>query len=472
MGMPAFSSIVVMVSTLFLLNLPALAQAPTSKPPDVQNPLNQRLVDAASNGNIAEMKNLIAEGADVNCCTNYGTGTPLMSAAFNHNIEAIKLLLDAGADVNLQGSQGETALAQVVKKCMHTKEALQIAELLLHRGADPNIKDTKGQTLFERSSTSLVYHCEKMNKLLVAYKKQEPPAADTSSRYKRDLNAGLVKAAGEGNIEEMKTLLAGGADVNCCKDQGTPLMLAAFHRQTQAVKSLLEHGAEVNLQDKQGQTALHQVVKGCLDHESLKTAALLLENGADITILNQDGASAWSGAYPFVPPPAFSRCQPMRQLLFKYTQKQAARLSVGFPAGKRTEWQSRLHNFLSLLAGRNDVEEIKFAIAAGADVNCCRTEGNGTPLMRAAFHRNVEAVKSLISLGADVNLQDRDGRTALHKVMWTCVDKEMALPVAEMLLQGGADLTIKDRNGRTPLDDLSLVGGCPEMQQLVRKYKR
>lgn len=102
---------------------------------------------------------------------------------------------------------------------------------------------------------------------------------------------------------------------------------AAFHLQTQAVKFLLENGAEVNLQDREGQTALHQAVKPCLDHESLNTAQLLLERGADLTILDRWGNPPWSGAYPS-PPSSATRMigcaepgrsvQPVMRWLSKY----------------------------------------------------------------------------------------------------------------------------------------------------------
>jgi len=284
------------------------------------------------------------------------------------------------------------------------------------------------------------------------------------------LNQKLVDASSNGNIAEMKNLIAEGADVNCCKDggKGTPLMIAAFHAQAEAVRLLLNSGADISLQDRDGKTALHKATAQC-QPEGLKAVEMLLEGGADLNDEDRNGYRPWFWSF-HVPQHMYRQCKPMRQLLFKYSKRREGLKSNHSTAQSNpSSYQKAMDLILTYQVG--DIEEMEMLVAAGADVNCCRTQGNGTPLMKAAFHRDVEAVRFLLSSGADANLQDRDGRTALHKVLLMCMDKKTALPVAELLLQHGADLTIKDREGKTPLDSVSL-GSCPEMQQLVRKYKR
>ena len=74
----------------------------------------------------------------------------------------------------------------------------------------------------------------------------------------------LGDAAWQGKVEEVKTLLANGADVNLQDDVGrTALMRVSLGRKAEVVKILLDHGADVNLQDKFGDTALkHASRKG------------------------------------------------------------------------------------------------------------------------------------------------------------------------------------------------------------------
>ena len=67
----------------------------------------------------------------------------------------------------------------------------------------------------------------------------------------------LLDAALEGQTEAVRTLLAGGADVNAKDAAGrTSLMLAIINVQHETVKVLLEYGADVNAEANDGVTAL------------------------------------------------------------------------------------------------------------------------------------------------------------------------------------------------------------------------
>ena len=101
------------------------------------------LMTAASNGNLAEARRLINNGADVNEQDANGT-TALMDAVYGGNIHIVKALLKAGAkaSINLQNNQhGNTALIKAVDYRRRS-----IARELLKAGADTHIRNNQGYT--------------------------------------------------------------------------------------------------------------------------------------------------------------------------------------------------------------------------------------------------------------------------------------------------------------------------------------
>jgi len=67
----------------------------------------------------------------------------------------------------------------------------------------------------------------------------------------------LLAAAGQGQVEQVKSLLAQGVDANARNGAGRPaLVLAAFNGNERTVRALLAAGADVNGADNAGNTAL------------------------------------------------------------------------------------------------------------------------------------------------------------------------------------------------------------------------
>ncbi|HQR35190.1 MAG TPA: ankyrin repeat domain-containing protein, partial [Blastocatellia bacterium] len=93
-----------------------------------QSPL---LNTAIRNGDLKQVKTLIAKGENVNAPDADGT-TPLMHAVVNAEADCVKLLLDKGADPNLSNKAGATALMWAVND-------LKKVQLLLAKGANVNV---------------------------------------------------------------------------------------------------------------------------------------------------------------------------------------------------------------------------------------------------------------------------------------------------------------------------------------------
>lgn len=85
------------------------------------------------------------------------------------------------------------------------------------------------------------------------------------------------------------TLIAGGADVHKCAEDGiTPLHTTARYGTPLVAETLLKNGANINAQTQDGLTPLHRAVL----HNQTTMAEFLLKNGANKAIRSNDGKTA------------------------------------------------------------------------------------------------------------------------------------------------------------------------------------
>ena len=94
----------------------------------------ERLLEAAQNGEAETLKTLVGIGANVNAI-GYSGMTALMHAVRNNHAACVKILLDAGADVNHINELGRTAIkmaeeesySDILKLLRIAKEASPVA---------------------------------------------------------------------------------------------------------------------------------------------------------------------------------------------------------------------------------------------------------------------------------------------------------------------------------------------------------
>lgn len=100
------------------------------------------LMARARDGEVGELKRLIADGASPNV-RDVGGFTPLMGAVVNDQVPAARTLLDAGAEVNARAHGGLTPLMLAV-----INDRREVVKLLLERGADINAQTGAGWTAY------------------------------------------------------------------------------------------------------------------------------------------------------------------------------------------------------------------------------------------------------------------------------------------------------------------------------------
>jgi ankyrin repeat protein len=194
---------------------------------------------AAVQGDAAQIRKLIAQGADVNARDKDGL-TPLMRAAREGRTEIARALVEAGADMNVRdcASAGWTPLMHAIHKNQN-----DLARLLIERGADVNATTgdcREGKTKGEK--TALAYAAANDNREIV----------------KALLARGANPYGENGAKSALSYAVAGMLDVDHLADGKCP---------TETVKTLLERAPDLKLRrDIWDRKAIFIArVKGCAE---------------------------------------------------------------------------------------------------------------------------------------------------------------------------------------------------------------
>ena len=372
---------------------------------------NRSLFEAVKNGNIEQVKSLIAEGADIEgkwgdvynkkegaplLLNRYGLidSTPLWHAVDLNNIEMVKLLVEEDPNMN---AGGWPPLCMAVDR-----NNTDIAEYLIDHGANVN--------------------------------------------YPQDW--GPFHEACVLNIDMAKLLLDRGADIN--SGYCPPLHSAAMKGPKEVVELLVQRGADINAKDKWGNTPLYWVIynianEGRSIDNNIEIMNLLIDNGADVKNNNNI-------------------------LLFAVKTGCIEAVQSLLEAGadinaKNDSGQTTLH-----IAARNGYKDVaELLIDEGADINAKDNDGH-TPLY-IAVNNNYKVAELLINKGADSSIKTESGQTLLQL---TEQRKRMESTSPDMIFVGepnslfGGPIACGDIDG-DGYDDI-IVGACIYNNRQGRVY--
>ena len=185
-------------------NIAAEDQSVTKK-----DKLDLKLVDAALDDNLPEMKRLIQAGADVNAKNDIGKAALHYACASNH-LDIVKFLLNNGAEVDIRDQTGITPLISASQDGFK-----DIVHELLVAGANPDA------------------------------------ASYVSGGFS------IYIASARGHSEVVKDLIKYGANVDAPYKGFTPLMWACYEGHKPVVQALIEGRADINIVGAHDFTALY-----------------------------------------------------------------------------------------------------------------------------------------------------------------------------------------------------------------------
>jgi ankyrin repeat protein len=244
---------------------------------------------------VEKIKILIAAGCDVNFTNNAEENfihqvirTNLMKPQLS--ISYLELLIHEGLDVNATNIVKKTPLIAAIE--FNKPEYLDI---LLENGANPNELDQDGNSAFYYA----VAHKQDLN-MYLKLRDFGSPDFDTVNKSGVTTLFEFLRMmyVSDKNLELLSHLITDGADIYQASiyysKEKTPVDLIA-EKQPEVLQAILSSGnLDVNRQDDHGNTLLHKVCAYNVNFEAekaketYKKVKLLLENGADTSISNDE----------------------------------------------------------------------------------------------------------------------------------------------------------------------------------------
>ena len=289
------------------------------------------LMTAARTGSLEALEALLAHGADPNALERNGQSAVMWASAEGH-AAVVEALIEAGADFSLTLKSGFNPMFFAVRE-----GRTDVVRTLLRAGTDVNeALHRKGRPIYQhaRTGTSPLLLAIENGHFDLAAALLEAGAGPNDERTGftplhtiswvrkpevSDSGSDPVPE-GSGNLSSLqfvRTLVAMGADVNARLENGksqaprinvkgaTPFLFAADKADVPLMKLFLELGADPFLPNVEGTTPLMAAAglgttapleEAGTEAEALEATKLLLELGADINAVDDNGETVMHGA--------------------------------------------------------------------------------------------------------------------------------------------------------------------------------
>ncbi|KAJ5094572.1 hypothetical protein N7456_010433 [Penicillium angulare] len=373
------------------------------------------LLSAVESGDQETIETLLRAGADPNTLSDHSPVedsitmleqakrgyTPLHSACLGNGVrkhrrsppspECVTALLEAGADTEIKSPDGSTAL---IYACQSN---FQLAKLLLDAGADPTAETNDGKSILHTGDIL----DPKLLALIIG--------TDLVDINKVDHNGKTPLHYQSNNFDGTKLVLKFleyKPNVNIRDKDGNTALHDLLDRQIATLRvplldAMLSAGADLSLRNNKGETVLHKI-HGKHDDEVITK---LVEAGADLEARDSEGRT-----------PTFKFCTVIDFLLLPgdYAIPQTF-VDLGAMIDTRDhKGMTLLHHCVGNFAKFRHLIDVY-----GLDCTAVDYKGNSLffPVVSAGkMAKKQDVLRNLISLGLDIDQPNFSGKTVLHKL--------------------------------------------------------
>jgi ankyrin repeat protein len=231
---------------------------------------NTPIINAVVSGVYEAVKNLLKGGADPNVMSQ-SNKTALVLAAERGLYHCARALVEAGADVHQKSSASQSPLLAAI----NSGHAEIVSLLVDHKALASEVLS---------NSQSLLMIATYSSRNVEIVKRLIRGGADVNYRDSK-LTSALMFAAAGGSEEIVQVLIDAGAHVDDRSDTGcTALLFAASRKHVTVIQVLLDSGANVNAKDKYGRSAVGILMEYSASQDEAvdKMIRLLYEYGIDL----------------------------------------------------------------------------------------------------------------------------------------------------------------------------------------------